>query len=136
VAWLLDTNVLSELRKGSRASAKVRNWAAITLRDRHYISVLSLGEIRKGIELLRKKSPDKCPEFERWLARLHTDYAEDIIPISEEVAEHWGRLTAIRTFPVMDGLIAATALAHGLAIATRNVTDFKSSGAETFNPFE
>jgi predicted nucleic acid-binding protein len=136
VAWLLDTNVLSELRKGSRASANVRNWAASTLRDRHYISVLSLGEIRKGIELLRKKSPDKCPEFERWLAQLHTDYAEDILPISEEVAERWGRLTAIRTFPVMDGLIAATALAHGLTIATRNVMDFKSSGSETLNPFE
>jgi len=136
VAWLLDTNVLSELRKGSRASANVRNWAASTLRDRHYISVLSLGEIRKGIELLRKKSPDKCPEFERWLAQLHTDYAEDILPISEAVAERWGRLTAIRTFPVMDGLIAATALAHGLTIATRNVMDFKSSGSETLNPFE
>jgi predicted nucleic acid-binding protein len=63
MAWLLDTNVLSELRKGSRASAKVVNWAASTLRDRHHISVLSLGEIRKAIELLRKKSPEKCPEF-------------------------------------------------------------------------
>jgi toxin FitB len=136
VAWLLDTDVLSELRKGSRASVKVRNWAASTLRDRHYISVLSLGEIRKGIELLRKKSPGKCPEFERWLTQLHTDYAEDIIPISEEVAERWGRLSAIRTFPVMDGLIAATALEQGLTIATRNVIDFKSSGVETFNPFE
>jgi len=135
VAWLLDTNVLSELRKGSRASAKVRTWADGTLRDRHYISVLSLGEIRKGIELLRKKSPEKCPEFERWLAQLHTEYSEDIIPISEEVAEHWGRLTAIRTFPIMDGLIAATALAFSLTIATRNVMDFNSSGVETFNPF-
>ena len=136
MAWLLDTNVLSELRKGRRASAKVRAWADGTRKDRHYISVLSLGEIRKGIELLRKKSPEKCPEFERWLAQLHTDYSEEIIPISEEIAEHWGRLTAIRTFPVMDGLIAATALAFGLTIATRNVMDFKSSGAETFNPFE
>ncbi len=136
MAWLLDTNVLSELRKGSRASANVRAWAASTLRDRHYISVLSLGEIRKGIELLRKKSPEKCPEFERWLTQLHTDYAEDILPISEEIAECWGRLTAIRTFPVMDGLIAATALTHGLKLATRNVMDFKSSGVETLNPFE
>ena len=136
MSWLIDINVLSELRKGSRASAKVRDWAASTLRERHYISVLSLGEIRRGIERLRKKSPDKCPEFERWLDQLHTDYTEDILPISEEVAEHWGRLTAIRTFPVTDGLLAATALAHGLTIATRNVIDFKSSGVKTVNPFE
>ena len=136
MAWLIDTNVLSELRKGSRASGKVRDWAASTLRERHYISVLSLGEIRRGIELLRKKAPDKCPEFERWLAQIYTDYNEDILPISDEVAERWGRITAIRTFPVIDGLIAATALAHGLTIATRNTGDFKSSGVRTVNPFE
>jgi toxin FitB len=136
MTWLLDTNVLSELRKGPGADPKVRRWAASTLRDRHFISVLSLGEIRKGIELLRKKSPAQCPALERWLTQLHTDYAGDVLLISEEVAERWGRLMAVRTLPVADGLIAATALVHDLTIATRNIDDFRISGVTALNPFE
>jgi predicted nucleic acid-binding protein len=136
MAWLLDTNVLSELRKGEIADPKVCRWAASTLNERHFISVLSLGEIRKGIELLRKKSPAQCPPLERWLAQIQRDYAEDILLVSEEIAERWGRLMAIRTLPAIDGLIAATALVHNLTIATRNTDDFKSSGAHVLNPFE
>jgi predicted nucleic acid-binding protein len=136
MAYLLDTNVLSELRKGKRADASVRRWAASAVRDRHFISVLSLGEIRKGIELLRKKAPAQCPAFERWLTQLHADYPEEILPISEEVCERWGRLMAIRTLPVVDGLLAATALVHGLTLATRNGQAFKTTGAKVINPFE
>ncbi|HEX5000114.1 MAG TPA: type II toxin-antitoxin system VapC family toxin [Terriglobia bacterium] len=135
MAWLLDTNVLSELRKGRRADARVLAWAATTLKDRHFISVLALGEIRKGIELLRTKSPSQCPAFERWLAQLQADYAEEILPVSEEIAERWGRLMAIRTLPAVDGIIAATAAVHGLTIATRNVADFKLPGIRVVDPF-
>jgi predicted nucleic acid-binding protein len=136
MSWLLDTNVLSELRKGPGADPKVRRWAAGTLQDPHYISVLSLGEIRKGIEHLRKKSPSQCPALERWLTQLQADYAENLLLISEEVAERWGRLMAVRTLPVVDGLLAATALVHNLTIATRNIGDFKTAGVKVMNPFE
>jgi len=128
--------VISELRKGRHANAKVRRWAAGSLGDRHLISVLSLGEIRKGIELLRRKSPAQCPAFERWLAQLQTDYARNIIPVSEEIAQRWGRVMAVRTLPVIDGLLAATALEHDLTIATRNLSDFRPSGVQVFDPFE
>jgi predicted nucleic acid-binding protein len=136
MAWLLDTNVLAELRKGREANAKVREWAEETLEDRHFISVPSLGEIRKGIELLRKKSPAQCPAFELWHARLQSDYAPEILSVSEEIAERWGRLMAIRTLPVVDGLIASTASVQGLTVVTRNTRDFKMSGVKAVNPFE
>lgn len=136
MSWLLDTNVLSEMRKGFGADERVRVWAAGTAKDRHFISVLSLGEIRRGIELLRKKSPSQCPAFERWLTQIQTDYASAILPVSEEVAERWGHLTAIRTLPVVDGLIAATASVYGLTVVTRNTKDFAPSGVRTVNPYK
>lgn len=134
--YLLDTNILSELRKGKRCDPNVLKWAQDTAKDRHYISVLSLGEIRKGIEVLRRKSPEQCPAFEKWLATLQTEYESDILPISDIISEQWGHLMAKQTLPVIDSLLAATAMTHGLTVATRNVADFRSSGAELVNPFE
>lgn len=128
MAFLLDTNVLSELRKGLRCEAKVRQWAEYAVSARHCISVLSLGEIRKGVELLGRKSPAQCTAFKRWLSRLQNDYDRDILPVTEEIAERWGRLMANRTLPVIDGLLAATALEHNLTIVTRNTGDFQSTG--------
>lgn len=133
--YLIDTNVLSELRKGLRCDPKVRAWAASTLGERHCVSVLSLGEIRKGIEILRRKAPDQCPVFERWLARLELDYERDLLPISAAVADRWGKLMSAQSMPVIDGLLAATALEHGLTVVTRNVDDFRTSGAAVVNPF-
>lgn len=122
--YLLDTNVLSELRRGRKCDRRVRAWARATSRDRHFISVLSIGEIRKGIEILRRKSPQQCPAFENWLDRLLTDYEDAVLPISEEVADRWGRLNAERSQPVIDSLIAATALEFEVTVATRNTGDF------------
>ena len=134
--FLLDTNVLSELRKGSRCRAEVRSWARSTVGDRHCISVLSLGEIRKGIEILRRKSPAQCPAFERWLIRLKTDYEREILPVTEEIVDRWGKLMARRSLPVIDGLIAATAVEYGLTVATRNIADYLPAGVALVNPFE
>lgn len=136
MAFLLDTNVLSELRKGAKANPKVRQWAASVVQSRHFISALSLGEIRKGIELLRKKSPSQCPVFEQWLGSLEVDYDRDILPVTVEIADCWGRLTARQTLPVTDGLLAATALVHDLTVVTRNMGDFARTGAKLLNPFE
>ena len=134
--YLLDTNVLSELRKGRRGDQRVRAWAVTVSDERHFVSVLSLGEIRKGIERLRRKSPQQCEVFEQWLERLSVDYAEDILEVNDAVADRWGRLEAGRTRPVIDGLLAATALEFGLTIATGNTKDFAGTGVKLVNPFD
>lgn len=133
--YLLDTNVLSELRKGATCDPRVRRWAISTKGDRHCISVVSLGEIRKGIETLRRKAPDQCPAFERWLEALKSDYSNDLLPVHEEIMNRWGILQADPSLPVLDSLIAATAMEHGLTVATRNVRDFEKTGAKLVNPF-
>lgn len=106
-----------------------------TLGEGHFISVLSLGEIRKGIETLRRKAPDPARAIEEWLEKVSGAYAEQVLPINGRVAERWGRLTAVRTLPVIDGLLAATALEFNLTVATRNPTDFPGE-VSVVNPFE
>ena len=134
--YLLDTNVLAELRKGERCDEKVRRWAASATGDRHFISVLSLGEIRKGIEILRRKAPDQCPAFEGWLSRIQTEYDRDTLPVTATIAERWGTLMAAQSLPVIDGLLAATALEFKLTVVTRNTTDFAPTGVALVNPFD
>ena len=134
--FLLDTNILSELRKGVRCDPNVLNWAAQESIQAHYISVLSLGEIRKGIELLRKKSPETCTPLENWLQKLHFDYANCTIAITAEISRRWGELSALRPLPVIDFLLAATALEHGLTLVTRNPKDFDGLGISIVNPFQ
>lgn len=134
--FLLDTNILSELRKGARCAPNVLHWAAMESTQAHYISVLSLGEVRKGIELLRKKSPEKCIPLENWLEKLHSDYANCTIAITTEISERWGELSSRRSLPVIDSLIAATALEFGLTLATRNTKDFDGLGISIVNPFQ
>ncbi len=98
--------------------------------------MLSLGEIRKGIELLRKKSPEKCAPLENWLEKLHSDYANCTISITAEISERWGELSSRRSLPVIDAIIAATALEFGLTLATRNTKDFDRLGISIVNPFQ
>jgi toxin FitB len=135
MAYLLDTNVLSELRKGPRCHPGVAHWARLTSGDGHFVSVLTLGEIRQGIEVLRRRSPAEADALESWLTRLETAYAEVFLPVDEAVAQRWGRLNAERTLPVIDGLLAATALEHRLTLATRNTADFPAA-VPLVNPFE
>lgn len=134
--FLLDTNILTELRKGTRCNSNVSGWAANKRAQAHYISVLSLGEIRKRIELLRNKSPEKCAPLEKWLEKLHMDYANCTIAITAEICERWGELSSHRSLPVIDSLIAATALEFGLTLATRNTKDFDGLGIPIVNPFQ
>ncbi len=135
MAFLLDTNILSELRKGVKADAKVRQWAASTRRQRHFVSVISLGEIRKGIERLKPKDPLQAAILERWLDTLRRDFGRNVLPFTDDVADCWGCLTARSPLAITDSLIAATALTHGLTVATRNVADFIPCGVPVLNPF-
>jgi len=136
VSLLLDTNVLSELRKGARANARLRGWFDGVAADEIYLSVLVIGELRRGIELVRRRDARQAAALERWLTRVTADQADRILPVDEAVADHWGRLTASRPGSVIDTLMASTALVHGLVLVTRNVKDVAWTGVAYLNPFE
>jgi predicted nucleic acid-binding protein len=136
VKFLLDTNVIAEIRKGSRANAHVRSWFAALDPDAILLSVVTIGEIRKGIENVRRRDAAVARALERWLRRVLRDHRDRILAVDLPVAEEWGRLNVPDPVPVIDGLLAATAKVHGLTLATRNVKDVARSGAEVVNPFE
>jgi len=133
--YLLDTNVLSELRKGSGTAASVTAWLDGVEDDALFTSVLVTGEIRRGVELARRTDPKKAKTLEKWLTGLIRDFGGRILPIDDRVADRWGALCVDQKLPDVDGLLAATALVHGLTLVTRNVTDFKRSAVTLLNPF-
>ena len=136
MSYLVDTNVLFELRR-KEPNPRVVAWFEERPATTLYISVLTLGEIQKGIEALRK-SKRKLKLLD-WLdTELPAFFAGRILPIDEEVADRWGRLLAAagRPLPAIDSLLAATALTHGLALVTRNVDDFPHPDLEIINPLE
>ncbi len=135
MSYLLDTNVLSEPLK-SQPAREVEEWFEAVLPDSLHVSVLSLGEIRSGIERLgdgRRKA-----RLVRWLdAELPAWFGERVLPIDKVVADRWGRLLAThRQLDPVDGLLAATALVHNLTMVTRNVRDFQVAGLELENPWD
>jgi hypothetical protein len=132
--YLLDTCIVSELRK-PQANPGVMTWISSIRADEVYLSVLTIGEIRSGIEKHRLKNPSGAGNLERWLVGLETHYTERILPITAAVADRWGRLSPGQPMPAVDGLIAATALEHQLTIVTRNIGDFRRSGVNTLDPF-
>lgn len=136
MTYLLDTNVVAELRKGARANAHVRSWFAALEPDSIVLSVLTIGEIRRGIESVRRRDPPAARALERWLRRVLTDHRDRILGVDLAVAEEWGRLSVPDSLPVVDGLLAATAKVHGLILATRHIKDVARSGADLVNPFE
>ena len=132
--WLIDTNVLSEIRKGPRGDPGVVRWAT-GRDDEAWLSVLTVGEIRRGIELKRRRDEIAAHHLDLWLEGLVTSFASRILPVDQRVAEVWARLNVPDPRPVVDGLIAATAAVHGLTLVTRNAKDFEGTGVELFNPF-
>ena len=133
--YLLDTNIVSELRKRRRANAGLSAWFERQDDDRLYLSVLVLGEIRMGIERLRLRDMESAKALDIWLSRLVRQFAARILPVDDRVAEIWGRLNVPDPLPPIDGLLAATALAYDLHLVTRNVKDVQRSGACVINPF-
>jgi len=136
LSYLIDTNVISEIRKGNRCDPVVADWWAGIAEDQLYLSALVIGEIRKGVELARTRDPQKATVLERWLGEVTGAFGDRILPVSTDVAEEWGRMNAIRPVPVIDALLAATAKVNGLTLATRNEADVAGLGAEVLNPFK
>jgi toxin FitB len=138
MAYLLDTNVVSELRKGSRCNSAVREWFGALDEADAYLSVLVVGEIERGIERIRKRDPKSAARLRRWLSGLCTQFEDRILPVTLPIARTWGRMEktgAPNPIPTVDGLLAATAHVHGLILATRNVRQVEALDIECFNPF-
>lgn len=135
MSYLLDTNIISELRKGERADANVTAWFADLADEEIFLSVLTIGEIRRGIESVRRRDPDSAAALDRWLALLSEAHADRILPVDRAIAEEWGRMNVPDPLPVVDGLLAATARVFGLTLITRNVADVKDTGVELVDPF-
>ncbi len=134
MSFLLDTNVLSEVRKPA-GDANVRSWLASVRGTDLYLSVLGVGEIRQGIERLRRRDPAQAAVYEAWLATLRRDYADRILLVTADIAEAWGRLNVPDPVPVVDGLLAATAQVRDLTLVTRNTADLARTGVRLLNPF-
>ena len=136
VKYLLDTNIISEIRKGPRCHPNVAAWYSNLEEESLYLSVLVLGEIRKGIEGLRRRDSRKANELDLWLEQLQTSFQSQILPVDIAISQEWGRFSSLHTVPVVDGLLAATATAHGLVLVTRNTGNFADFGIQLINPFE
>lgn len=131
--YLLDTNVVSELRK-PRPHGGVVAWLESLDDAQLYVSAVTLGEIQAGIELTREQDPEKAQEIEAWLALVAGAY--NVLPMDAAAFTAWARLMHRKSDTLYeDAMIAATAKVHGLTVASRNVADFQALGFEAFNPF-
>ena len=135
MAFLLDINVVSELRKKHRNEPKIQRWLSAVDSEDLFTSVMVVGEIRRGIEKVRPTDPIFASQLELWLHRLQIDYRDRILSITEEIAEFWGTICPNDPLPEPDGLIAATALHHGMTLVTRNVQHVQRSGVKLLNPW-
>ena len=135
MSFLLDTNVISEARK-PQGNARVKAWITAAPADALYRSVLVVGEVQRGVALLRRRDPRQAAIYEAWLAQLRQDYADHILPITLDIAEEWGRLNVPNPVPVVDGLLAATARVRRLVLVTRNTADLQQTRVQLLNPFD
>ena len=136
--YLLDTNVLSELRKRQKANEGVRKFfdTVIASGESLYISVVTIGELRRGIELIRHRGDTtQANRLERWLGVILDQYQDNILDLDVDIAQLWGKLRAPHPENALDKQIAATAMIYGLTVVTRNDRDFLKTGATVLNPF-
>ena len=135
--FLLDTNIISELRKRDRVHPNVAKWVARTPAREMATSVIVLAEIRRGIELKRRRDPEQAGLLDRWLRQVRTRLGDRVIPVDEPIADAWALLGIPDPLPLqlIDGLLAATAKVRGLTLVTRNVGDFARTGVMVVDPF-
>lgn len=135
MAYLLDTNVVSEFRK-SAPDPRAAAWLHTVPDGQLFLSALVIGEIRQGVERKRRKDPAQADALEVWLTGLESAYADKIIPVNRDIAEEWGRINVPDPMPEIDGLMAATAKWYDWTFATRNVKHIENRGVQLVNPFE
>jgi predicted nucleic acid-binding protein len=134
--YLLDTNVISEIRKRNRAHPNVIKWVAdIPARDLG-TSVIVLAEIRRGIESKRRVGIAQAEILEAWFQHMREELGDRVLSVNEPVAEAWAKMSVPDPLPLIDGLLAATAKVYGLMLVTRNVTDFARTKVTIINPFD
>jgi toxin FitB len=135
MTYLLDTNVISAVRKNDRFSVVMR-WYGTTKPSDLYVSALVFGELSKGITILSRRDPVAAQSLRAWSDGLYAHYENRILPVDADVAERWGRMMARRTLPILDGLMAATAAAHNMIFVTRNLRDVADVGVQTLSPWD
>jgi toxin FitB len=135
VSYLLDTNVVSETRK-RQPEPKVMRWLEASAPDAHFLSVLTVGEITKGIVQRRRRDPQGADQLAHWFSGLRELFRERILVVGDAEATCWGDLAGRTELPVVDGLIAATALVHDLTLVTRNARHFALTGARLIDPWQ
>jgi predicted nucleic acid-binding protein len=135
VKYLLDTNIISEIRKRDRVHPNVARWVARTPVDEIGTSVMVLAEIRRGIELKRRRDQQQAKALDRWFSQMRARLGDRILPVDEPIAEAWALLAIPNPLPLIDGLLAATAKVHGLTLVTRNVADIAPAGVLFLDPF-
>jgi toxin FitB len=136
MGYLIDTNVLSEMRKGTRGHPQLVAWTTqVPLREM-FVPVIVLGEVRRGIEGVRRRDVTQAEALEAWLARVGESFVDRILPVTREIAERWGRLSTPDPIATADGIIAATALVHDLTLVTRNTRDVTRTGVRLIDPFQ
>ena len=137
--YLIDTNVISESRKRSKANKGVRDFFRKIIKEkaRAFVSVVTVGELRRGVELIRYRGDVRqANELEKWLEGLLSEYKDHVLDINEDIAQLWGRLRVPHPENALDKQIAATALIYNLTIVTRDQKDFSRTGVRILNPFE
>ena len=136
MAYLIDTNIISEIQKGNKADPGVKKWYATVDEDQIYLSVLVMAELQQGIELLRRRDVKQAKILDKRMRTFRETMEDRILPINLNIAMRWAKNNVPDRFPVIDGLLAATAIEYDLILVTRNVKDVERSGARLFNPFK
>lgn len=135
MAFLIDTNIISEIQKGDKANINVRQWFEGVDSEDLYLSVLVVAELKQGIERLRRRNVKQANVLEQRLKNIEYLFNRRILPITLDIANRWAINNVPNPFPVIDGLLAATAMVHNLTLVTRNVKDVERSKVKLINPF-
>jgi predicted nucleic acid-binding protein len=135
VSFLLDTNVLSELRRGVQADENVRAWDSSITESERFTSIIVIAELMKGAQLRSRRDVGGGAALDRWIERVVAEFADRILTVDIAVSSVWARLMAQRSRPPIDMLIAATSITHGCQLVTRNVADFEGTGTQLLNPW-
>lgn len=135
MSYLVDASVISELRKGARANAGVVSWFEEVADDEIHLSVLTVGELRRGINSIERRDATTARVLDGWLRGVVEGFHERVLPIDQAVAEEWARMSVAYSLAAVVGLLAATAKVHGLTLVTRNTKDVARTGIHCVNPF-